>query len=348
MQFAQLKFLPLLLLIPVTAAGLWWAHRQRQARLARLGDVALMQRLSASVNQRGRLWKDVLWLIALALVIVSLARPTWGENVQQFDQRGVQVMVALDVSQSMLAEDVRPNRLTRARLEISDMMNRLNGDEVGLALFSGASFIQFPLTSDYNTARSFLDQARPGVISRPGTAIGQAIQTAMTGFDDNLSAQKVIVIFTDGEDTESDPVAIAQQAADKNIIVYTVGFGTNEGVPIPQYDTAGNLTGYKKDANGETVLTRLDDSALRQIADTTNGAYFNANQPGALASLLDDVNALQSASLGERSETRGIERFQIFTLLAFIALFVIELIPDRHATKRDTWLLRLRFSRKGA
>lgn len=345
MQFIEPQFLILLALVPVAVVIIWWANRQRQQKLAGIGDVSLVQRLSASVNWRGRRWKNILWLAAMSLLIIALARPVWGENVQEFEQQGIQVMVALDVSDSMLAEDVRPDRLTRARLEISDMMNRLNGDEVGLVLFSGASFIQFPLTSDYNTARGFLDNARPGVISRPGTVIGEAIQTAMSGFDDNLTAQKVIVIFTDGEDSETDPVAAAQQAADAGVIIYTVGFGSQEGVPIPMRDSRGALTGYKQDSSGETVLSRLDDSILRQIAENTGGKYFSANESGALTSLLDSINTLQSGALGERFESQRIERFQIFTLIAFAALFFIELIPERRPTHRAGWL---RFSRKGA
>jgi Ca-activated chloride channel family protein len=184
-------------------------------------------------------------------------------------------------------------------------------------------------------------------MSRPGTVIGEAIQTAISGFDENLSTQKVIVIFTDGEDRETDALTAAKQAADAGIIIYTVGFGSDEGVPIPQYDAQGNLTGYKQDSNGETVLTRLDDSVLRQIAETTGGEYFSANQTGALSNLLDRINALQSGSLGERFESTGIERFQAFALIAFIALIGIELIPDRRVIKRETRLSWLRFSRKG-
>ena len=146
-------------------------------------------------------------------------------------------------------------------------------------LFSGASFIQFPLTSDYDTARSFLDHAEPGVISRPGTVIGEAIQTALSGFDAQRTSQKVIVIMTDGEDHETNPLAVAQEAAKEGAIIYTIGFGSPQGAPIPEFSD-GNLTGYKEDQQGNVVLSKLDDTTLRQIAQATNGRYFAAQANG--------------------------------------------------------------------
>ncbi len=350
MNFAQPQFLLALVLIPLAAGALWWANRKRQAALVNLGDRALIQRLSAGVNWRGRRWRQALWLLAVALVIIALARPQWGEDVRALEQQGIQVMVALDVSDSMLAEDVKPDRLTRARLEISDMMNRLKGDEVGLVLFSGASFIQFPLTSDYATARSFLDSAKPGVISRPGTVIGDAIRTAMTGFDPKREGQKVIVLFTDGEDHETDPLAAAKEAADQGIIIYTVGFGSAQGEPIPIRDAQGNLTGYKTDASGNTVLSKLDEATMQQIAQTTGGRYYNANQGDALAQLLDQLANLKAGTIQERYQTRGIERFQIFLAVALLLLVLAELIPDRRLVWRrsGSWLPRPHLIRRAS
>ncbi len=166
--------------------------------------------------------------------MIALARPQWGSEVREIEQEGLQVIVALDVSQSMLAEDVKPTRLDRAKLEIRDLTERLDGDEIGLVLFSGASFVQVPLTSDYLTALNYLDSADPSVISRPGTVIGEAIRTAMSGFDDELNNQKVLIVMTDGEDRETDPLAVAQEAADAGVLIYTIGFGTPEGQPVPE------------------------------------------------------------------------------------------------------------------
>ena len=331
MTFAKPIFLyGLLILVPMMLLFVGWAARRQQTALARLGNPALVKRLSSSVNWRGRRWRTAIWFLVLVMLLVALARPQWGSEVQEVEQQGIELMVALDVSNSMLAQDVKPDRLSRAKLEISDLMDRLGGDEIGLVLFSGASFIQFPLTSDYTTARTFLDNARPEVISKQGTNIGDAIRTAMSGFDTNRSSQKVIVLITDGENLEGDALTMAQTASDQGILIYTIGFGSVEGEPIPLYDGRGETIGFKKDQNGEVVLSRLDEANLRQIADIGNGQYFRATVDGSeLGALIAELNVLQKGELGSRVESFGIERFQIFLWVALIGLIVTEFIPDR-------------------
>jgi len=258
-----------------------------------------------------------------------LARPQWGSEVQQVERRGVQIMLALDVSNSMLAEDIKPNRLARAKLEIVDLMGHLSGDEVGLVIFSGASFIQFPLTFDYATARTFLEYASPDIISRQGTAIADAIDTALAGFDPDRPSQKVIVILTDGENHEGDSVAAARSAAQEDVIIYTIGFGSPAGEPIPQYDSRGNIVGYMQDQRGDVVLSRLDEVSLQQIASETGGQYFRASGGQAIEGLTAELAGLQKSSIESEFETRKIERFQMFLLVAFLALVAAELLPDR-------------------
>jgi Ca-activated chloride channel family protein len=330
MTFAKPVFLYGLFLLPLAGLFLWWAYRRRKADLARLGNPALVQRLSSTVNWRGRRWRNALWLVVLAQLFVSLARPTWGTETEMVEQEGIQVMVALDVSKSMLAQDIKPDRLSRAKMEITDLMSRLGGDEIGLVLFSGASFVQFPLTADYATALTFLDNARPEVISRPGTAIGDAIRTAMAGFDANRASQKVILLITDGEDHEGDTVTMAEQAAEQGILIYTIGFGSTKGEPIPEFNDRGEITGYKRDQNGEVVLSRLDEATLREIAEAGGGRYFPATADGSeLAALAGELDSLQQAEVSAQLETRGIERFQGFLVVALALMVVSELIPDR-------------------
>jgi Ca-activated chloride channel family protein len=330
MTFAQPVFLYGLLLLPLAGLFLWWARQRRERDLARLGELALVRRLSSTVNWRGRRWRDALWLAVLALMLVGLARPQWGSESQVIEQEGIQVMVALDVSTSMLAQDIKPDRLSRAKMEIADLMGRLGGDEIGLVLFSGASFVQFPLTSDYATAMTFLDNARPEVISRPGTAIGDAIRTAMTGFDANRASQKVIVLITDGEDHGSDALSMAETAAEQGIMIYTIGFGSPEGEPIPVYNDRGDVVDFKKDRTGEVVLSRLDEGTLQEIAGVGGGKYFRATAGGSeLTALVDELGALQKAALSSQMQVFGIERFQMFLLPALVMMVLIELIPDR-------------------
>ena len=347
MIFANSHYLlPGLVLFTAAVIFTLWANRRQKHALAKLGDPTLIQKLSDNINWRGRRWRTALWLFALAMLIISLARPQWGSEVREIDQEGLQVMIALDVSQSMLADDIKPTRLARAKLEIADLMERLDGDEVGLVLFSGASFIQVPLTSDYLTALNYLDSVGPAIISRPGTVIGDAIQTAMSGFDPNLNSQKVLVLMTDGEDRETDPLAAAQEAADDDVLIYTIGFGTPEGVPIPETNSYGEVTGYKTDQSGQVVLSQLDEQTLKAIAQTGNGRYYRASADGSeLDRLLAEIDNLQKAQLQSRFETRHIERYQIFLALALLALVISEMIPDR-LTNRTINLMKVRLWRK--
>ncbi len=330
MDFAQPTYLTYF--IPLLFMGLLLAFlaKRKEAAIARLGRPELIAKLSATVNWSGRRWKTGLWFIALAFLIIALARPRWGSRVEYIERQGVEIMVALDVSQSMLAEDLKPNRLARAKLEITELMDRLEGNELGLVLFSGAAFVQFPLTSDFATARTFLDAAQPGIISRPGTAIAEAIEIAMTGFNEERSTQKVIILLTDGENHEGDVLQATQKAVDVGIIIYTIGFGSPRGEPIPEYNGLGELVNYKRDRQGEIVLTRLDETTLQQIALLTDGRYFRAAADGReVGFLADAINELQTTNLESRFETRRIERFQWFLIAAIVALTIVELIPER-------------------
>lgn len=330
MTFQHPEFLIALILVPLAGLFLYWASRQRRQVLSRLGDLALIHRLSDTVNWQGRRWRHLLWLAALGLLIFSIARPQWGSEVQEIEQEGLQVMVALDVSQSMLAEDVKPSRLDRAKLEISDLTQQLRGDEIGVVLFSGAAFVQVPLTSDYVTALNYLKNAGPSAISRPGTVIGDAIRMATEAFDPKLSSQKVLVIMTDGEDVESEPLGMAQAAAEQGVLIYTIGFGTPEGETVPQTDATGRVVGVKQDAEGNPVISKMNEETLQQIAEIGGGNYYRATTEGSeLASLLAELDGLQRAELQSRQAVRKFEHYQPFLALALAALLVAELIPDR-------------------
>ncbi len=330
MTFAKPEVLFGLLLIPAVAVFLWWAHKQQQKALFLLGEDKLIRKLTSNLNWSGKKWKIILEITTLALIVLALARPQWGSEVREIEQEGLQVIVALDVSASMLAQDIKPNRLERAKLEIADLMKKLNGDEIGLVLFSGASFIQVPLTTDYNTALVYLDNASPEVISRPGTVIGDAMRTAWNGFDQEQNSQKVLVMMTDGEDHETDPVAAAQELADQGVLIYTIGFGTQEGETIPILDENDNIIGYKKDQNGDVILSRLDEPTLIELAEIGNGEYYRATASGnELGQLLDEIDRLQTTQLQTRFESHNIERYQIFLGLALVLFVISEIIPER-------------------
>ena len=338
MSFGAPLYLIGLIAVPLLWLFLFWAGRSREKALARLGEMGLVGKLAESLNARGRRWQQRLWLAAIALIIFSLARPQWGTSTNVVQQDGIQVMVALDISSSMLAQDLQPDRLTRAKQTILELMDQLNGDQIGLALFSGASFIQFPLTNDYATAKSFLISANPGMISRPGTAIAQAIRTARQGFDQTRSSQKVIVVMTDGENHEGDVFGEARDAAEDDIIIYTIGFGSPDGEPIPAFDAFGSQIGFKQDFNGTVILSRLDEDTLRDVAETTGGKYFRASASGAeIVALGELIDQLETAELESRFEVQAVERFPIFLMLGIIAFIAAEFIPERQRRSRRSF-----------
>ena len=329
MTFGAPQFLILLAALPALAFFLWWAWRRRNAALRKIGDESLFDRLGLAAGRRVRGLRLALWFLGVALLIFSLARPQWGSDIEIVEQGGVQVMVALDISRSMLAQDLKPTRLDRAKLEVSDLISRLEGDEVGIVLFSGASFIQFPLTSDYATARTFLNHASPNAITRQGTVIAEAIETAMSGFSTEREHQKVIVIMTDGESHEGDPIAAARNAAAQGAVIFTVGFGSPDGAPVPTHDERGEITGFSQNQEGEVLISRIDEVALQQIADSAGGRYFRATDSGAMAGLAEEIRSFQDRSLQSEFSQRKVERFQLFLLAGALCLALAELATDR-------------------
>ena len=337
MTFANPQYLILLVALPMAVAVALLAAHMRRRALSRIGDPALVGRLTGNSSAARRIARHALTIAALGLAILAIARPQWGETEQIVERHGVQLMVALDVSRSMLAEDVSPNRLERAKLEVADMLQRLHGDEVGLTLFAGAAFIQFPLTFDYATARTFLDNAEPQMIGRQGTAIAEAIDVSMRGLDNDRVGHKAIVIISDGEDDQesSDAIAAARRAANAGLSVYTMGVGTATGEPIPMRDRWDNLLGYQEDADGNMVLTRVDEDTLRGVAEAGGGAFVmagGANRAG--ATIAEELDSLEKSIVESEISSAKVERFQWFAALAVLLLALGRAIPERGGGRR--------------
>ena len=330
MTFANPQYLLLLVAVPIAIGVVYWAVQNRRQMLERIGNPRLVNMLTANVNSGGRIIGRVLTISALGLAIVALARPQWGENIQTIEREGVQIIIALDVSRSMLAEDIKPNRLVRSKLEIVDLMQRLQGDEVGLVLFSGAAFLQFPLTFDYLSARNFIEDADTEMISIQGTNIAEAIEIASGSFNEELISQKVVLIFTDGENLDGDAVEAARNAADEGVLIYPVGVGTIEGEPIPIRTSFGSVRGYVQDRDGNIVFSRLDEDTLISVAEAGGGRFIRlSGSTNAASEFTAELDALEKASVGSEVETIRIERFQIFTFASVLLLIAGELIPDR-------------------
>ena len=332
MTFGNPQFLLLLAAVPVSLALVSWAFVARKRSLARFGDPVLLRRLTVGANTSGRLARSILTILALGLIVVAIARPQWGETEQIVERHGVQLMVALDISRSMLAEDVKPNRLTRAKLEAADLMQQLHGDEVGLVLFSGAAFIQFPLTFDYSTARTFLDNADTDMIARQGTVLSEAISVSMVGLDNDRVGHKAILIISDGEEDrqESDSIRAANRAADAGLTIYTIGVGMSDGEPIPIRDRWDNLVGYQEDTDGNMVLSRINEDVLKGVAEAGGGRYVLAGgSTSAAAVIAEELDSLEKTVAESEITNARVERFQLFVGFALALLIAGQLIPNR-------------------
>ena len=319
-----------LLVLPMVASILYWSSVRKKSDMYRLGNSDLIKTLSKSVNHRGRNLCLILWFIAVGMALLTLARPQWGTAIQPIEQSGSQIMIVLDVSPSMLAQDIKPNRLERAKIEITDLLSSLAGNEVGLVLFSGAAFLQFPPTFDYSSALTFVNNADPAMISRMGTAIAPAIQTAMDAFDHDQPSQKIIVLITDGENHEKDPTIVADVAAEQGIMVHSVGIGSASGEPIPVINNDGKVVDYVKDLSGIVVRSKLNEKTLRLISEKTMGTYFRADLDNrGIQELAKTISSYDNSIIHGEVESSKIDRFQIFLFVAILALTISEFIPDR-------------------
>ena len=336
-RFAHPEYLYLLLILPALVILYGLAARDRRKALRRFGEEDILERLAGSASKRKRFLKFCMLLAALAFIVVGLANPQIGTRLQEVKQEGVDIFVALDVSLSMKAEYIKPNRLEKAKLEIRNLIDRLQGDRLGLVVFAGEAFTQFPLTTDYSAADLFLDVVDVDVVPVPGTAIGSAIQRAMESFNFKETTTKVIVIVTDGENTEGDAFEAATEAAKQGVLLYTIGMGSPAGTPIPVYNASGQQVDFKRDRNGAIVVTKLDEVSLEKIASIGNGKYFRGtNAQDELNEIYKTINTLQKKEFGVKQFTDYEDRFQFF-LGAGIFFVIVELLISE---KKVKWIAR--------
>jgi Ca-activated chloride channel family protein len=307
-----------------------WAFSARRRALMRFAAQPLAQRLTANVRPVARRWKAVLIVAVVLFTVLALAQPRWGFEWREVKSRGVDVFVLLDVSKSMFTEDVRPNRLTQAKYAVQDLLNNLKGDRVGLVAFAGTAFVQCPLTIDYEAFRLTLKDTEPGIIPRGGTAIGGAIRTALKGFEAGEGRDRAIVLITDGEQTEGDAVAAAEQAAKDGVKIFVIGVGTSEGELIPMRDGDKALA-FAKDREGQVVKSRLDEETLKQIALLTGGMYVHS-VPGdfGIETIYEKgIGQLQRKEFEARLQKRFFERFQWPLSVAVLLLTIEMFLSDR-------------------
>jgi len=327
-RFANTEFLYLLLLAPVIVV-LWIINDYRRKKaLKRFGDTDLVKSLMPDVSAYRPFVKMIFQCMAIIAMSILLARPQFGSKVEEVKRQGVEVIIALDVSNSMLAEDIQPNRLERAKQAISRLVETLSEDKLGLIVFAGDAYTQIPVTTDYISAKMFLSTISPQIVPKQGTAIGSAIDLGMRSFSQGDNKSRALIIITDGENHEDDPVAKAKEAAEKGIIIYTIGIGSTEGVPIT-INTNGK-SDFMKDPDGNTVITRLDEAILQEVAVTANGKYVRANNSNiGLDQIFEDIRKLKKQELEGTVYTEYNDQFQFFAGLSLLLLFIDFLIMDR-------------------
>jgi len=326
-EWAYPQLLWLLLLVPVIGAFVWRRERQRRTALAAFAESPLLPRLAPAVDPRRRGAREVVRLCALVFLIVALAGPQWGSTWEEVKREGVDLIVALDTSRSMLATDVKPSRIDRAKLAIRDLVSKLEGDRIGLVAFSGTAFLECPLTLDYGAFEASLASTSVGSLPRGGTNLGAAIDAALDAFEARQGKYEAMILITDGESTEGDAAEAAKRAADNGVKIFTVGIGTAEGelIPLGQGET------YVKDRQGQVVKSRLDEKGLEDVALATGGAYVH----GAGASIgLDEIFDGHIAKMERRElqstlQRRFENRFQVPLALALLLLLFEPLLGER-------------------
>jgi Ca-activated chloride channel homolog len=330
-RFDQPELLWLLLLIPVVAAGWTFLIFRNRRAAEEIVPKPLLDRVAYGQSTKRKWVRMVVWLIAASLLIIAIARPQIGTKLEEVKREGVDVLIAVDLSTSMLCEDYSPSRLESAKFAIQKFVNGLKGDRVGLIAFAGSAIYHCPLTTDYGAVKLLNRVLTPDIVPEPGTALADAIEMATHAFSEQQeSKSKVLVIITDGEDHEESAIDAATEAHNAGIVIYTIGMGTPSGAPIPVFDAAGRKSGYKKDQNGQIIVTQLNESHLAGLAEAGGGKYQRATPGGKELDLIwSDLNQMEKTEFGQMQFTGYEDRFAYFALPALLLLVLEFLIGER-------------------
>ncbi|MCQ2113394.1 MAG: VWA domain-containing protein [Bacteroidaceae bacterium] len=324
-RFAHPLYLYLLLLIPVFTALFVFFRYRRQKNLKKFGDLQIIQHLMPDVSSWRPIVKFSLLMLALALIIFMLARPQYGMRNEEYKRSGIEAIIAVDVSNSMLCEDISPSRLQKSKMIVSKLIDQLDEDKLGLVAFAGTAVTLLPITSDYVSAKMFLDQIDPSTITLQGTDVGEAINRAVAGFSEKTGVGKALILITDAEDNEQGAIEAAQMAKEKGIKIFVLSVGTPEGGLIP----IGNNE-FKKDAEGNVVTTKLDESVGKQIAQAGNGIYIHVDRTDDAQMMLEkEIDKMQKADVTTSMYSEYDEQFVAVAILLFIVLCIEFCIMER-------------------
>jgi Ca-activated chloride channel family protein len=334
-RFLYPEWLYALGIIPVLIGVFLFSRFNHKRALEKLGDPAMIGKITVGYSSSRLTIRFLLVLLTISFLILSLARPQYGTRLTEVKRRGVEIMIALDVSNSMLATDIQPNRLERAKQAISALLDQMKNDRIGLIVFAGTSYIQVPITTDYVSVRMFLDAIRPDMIPSQGTAIGAAIRQAVSSFPPNSELERAIIIISDGENHEDDAVDAAKDANKNGITVHTIGLGNPNGSPIPL--PGGGENNFLKDQDGQVVISRLNEELLNQVAVAGEGTYIRAsNTRLGLNELFNQISGMEKKMYESKVYTDYDEKFMIPAMLALICLLLDMMMMDR----TNKWLAR--------
>jgi Ca-activated chloride channel family protein len=327
-RFAQPDMLYLLLLVPVLIVIWIIGNRRRKAARERFAEPEMVRRLAPDYSAGRMAAKFLLRLLAFVFAVLTIARPQFGSRLEEAKREGVEVIIALDVSNSMLATDIKPSRLERAKQAIAQLVDQLKNDRIGLILFAGDAYTQIPITNDYLSAKMFLESAGPDAVSKQGTAIGSAIDLGIKSFTPESDKSRALIIITDGENHEDNAVEEAKLAAEKGIVIHTIGIGSPDGSPIPI--EVNGRTDYLKDRDGNTVITKLDEKGLQEIASVTGGRYVRANNTSlGLNEIYNEIGRMKKSEVNAVMYTEYNDQFLIPAVIALFLLVADILITDR-------------------
>ncbi|MFH1052030.1 MAG: VWA domain-containing protein [bacterium] len=328
-RFEYIDFLYFLLVIPVFVLVFWLIRTTRMKSLAKFGDIQLINNLYSDTSDIKPIAKFVLLMFALAFIILGVSNLQIGTKIEEAKREGVEVMLALDVSRSMNADDIKPSRLERAKQAVSKLIDELQNDKIGIIVFAGDAYLQLPMTTDYSAAKLFLSAINTDIVPKQGTAIGAAINLALESFNNKDQLRKTLIIISDGENHEDDAVGAANLAASNNVIVHTIGMGSIEGGPIPVFRN-GQRVDFARDKEGSVIVTKLDPNMLEQIAASGGGKFILASgvDPD-LSKLLDVIGGMEKKEFSSKLFTDYESRFQYFFGAAFILLLIELLLTEK-------------------
>lgn len=336
-QLEQTKYFYLLFTILVLALLLLWLVFWKKSAQKRFANPQLLKKLSPNKSIFKTVLKFVILSLSFALLSIALVNPKIGTKIENVKRSGVDVVFAIDVSKSMLAEDIAPNRIEKAKQLVNQIINNLAGDRIGIIGYAGSAFPQLPITTDVGAAKLFLNNMNTNMVSSQGTAIKQAIELAETYYNDEDQANKVLFIISDGEDHEGDAEIMAEGAAKKGIRIFTIGVGTKKGGPIP-IKRNGILQNYKRDQNNQQVITRLNEETLLKIAQAGNGTYSNGSNTKEVVDKVKEIlNKMDKKDFETKQFTDFKDQFQWFLLGALLLLVLDIFLLER----KTAWLKKL-------